>query len=340
MDSKVTMQDIADMLDITKVSVSKAINNQPGISDNLREQILTTAKKMGYHKTNNREKSTSYNFAWICPKRFFLEDETFYTTIYYYINKRLMEKDHTISCFVINDKEESENKLPLQFSQESFDGIFIAGEFERSYLKKLEMIDCAKIAIDFYLPDMNIDSIVTDNFYTGFEATNYLIRKGHMKIGFVGNINNTSSICDRYFGYLKALMLNDLPVRNDWRIVNNDPVTGAYTLDFSLPKELPTSFVCHCDKAAFILMQKLHIEGYKVPEDVSVISFDNTSICELTIPKLTSIDINRKQIALQSIDQMLRRLEHTDSSPRKIYLGGHLVERDSITSPRKEQLIP
>lgn len=328
------MQDIADQLGVTKVSVSKAINNQPGIGDALRKKILLTAKQLGYTKIKRETEKQSYKFAWICPKRFFLEDETFYSTIYYYINKRCMEKGYSIVCFVINGKEELDGELPQRMISESFDGIFIAGEFHHDYLQKLKTVGGVKLAIDFCMPNLGIDSIVSDNFSTGQEVTAYLIQKGHQRIGFVGNIHNSSSICDRYFGYLKALRLNGLEVREDWHFANNDEVTGQYTLDFALPEDLPTAFVCHCDKAAFTLMQKLEGLGVRVPEDVSVISFDNTSICDLISPRLTSVDIDRKQIALYSIDQMLYRIGHSQSLPRKIYLGCRLIERNSVLDIR------
>lgn len=330
MAKKVTMQDIADKVGVTKVSVSKAINNQPGIGENLREQILKTAKQMGYIKVKHAGEGKDYNLALVCAKRFFLEDETFYTTIYYYINKRCAEKGFSLSCFVINDREELSGQLPPQLLTEAFDGVFIAGEFCKEFLLRLDNIGGAKIAIDFYSPDFNMDSIVVDNYYTGLTVTNYLIHKGHSRIGFVGNIQDTSSICDRYFGYLKALMLNNLPVRDDWHIANNDYLTGFYSSNSPLPGDLPTAFICHCDKAALILSQQLRSRGVRVPEDVSIISFDNTSICNLLNPKLTSVEIDRKQIAYCSVDQMIHRIQHPGALPQKIYLGSELIERDSV----------
>ena len=330
MAKKVTLQDIADQIGVTKVSVSKAINNQPGIGESLREQILKTAKQMGYVKVQHTKERKDYKFALICAKRFFLEDETFYTTIYYYINKRCAEKEFALSWFVINDQEEVSGKLPMQLLTESFDGIFIAGEFQKNFLIILNTLCGAKVAIDFYKPDLNMDSVVVDNYYTGFTVANYLIRKGHRHIGFVGSIQDTSSICDRYFGYLKALMLHGLPVRQDWHITNNDYLTGRYSSVNPLPEDLPTAFICHCDKAALILSQQLRERGVRIPEDVSLISFDNTNICNLLSPKLTSVEIDRKQIAYCSVNQMLHRIQHPDAPPQKIYLGSKLIERESV----------
>lgn len=73
MAKKVTMQDIADKVGVTKVSVSKAINNQPGIGENLREQILKTAKQMGYIKVKHAGEGKDFNLALVCAKRFFLD---------------------------------------------------------------------------------------------------------------------------------------------------------------------------------------------------------------------------------------------------------------------------
>ncbi|HCS72287.1 MAG TPA: hypothetical protein DIW17_00230 [Clostridiales bacterium] len=330
MSKKVTMQDIANIVGVSKVSVSKAMNNQPGISDKLREQILSVAENLGYAKAVNDNNKEDYQLAFICPKRFFLEDETFYTTIYYYLNKTCMEKGYTVTCFVISDYLETNCIIPTQLATVNFDGIFIAGELRDKYLSKIVKLKGEKIAIDFYKFGASMDSIIVDNYDTSFKVTRYLIDRGHKEIGFVGNISHTSSICDRYFGYAKAMRLNHLPIIDDWHIQDINSLTGEYTQNFRLPSKMPTAFVCHCDKAAFTLMQKLEKNGMKVPEQVSLISFDNTSICDLTTPKLTSVDIDRKQLALYSLNQMIYRLTHPSSSPHKLYLGSTLVERGSV----------
>ncbi len=335
MSKKVTLQDIADRLGITKVSVSKAINNQPGVSSALRTQILRTAKELGYAKIKRASERPAYNLAWVCPKRFFLMDETFYNTIYYYINKTCTESGHTLSCFVINTRDEVGEVLPEKLTTNQYDGIFIAGEMRTGYLKKLNSLSGAKIAIDFYHPELQIDCVVTDNFFTGYEVTNYLIQNGHRDIGFVGDFSLSSSVCDRYFGYLKALSLSGLQVNENWKISNNDFETGQYTMDFALPEVLPTAFVCHCDKAAFTLMQRLENMGVRQPEQVSIVSFDNTDICELVVPKLSSVNIDKKQIAFSSMDQLFQRINNPSLPYQKIYLGGSLVKRNSVvTLPR------
>jgi len=340
MTKKATMQDIADALGITKVSVSKAINNQPGIGSELRQQVLLTAKQIGYLKKTRSSAPKAYRFAFVCPKRFFLEDDTFYTTIYYYISKACAEQGYELSSFVINSALETDLSIPEKLRTEHYDGIFIAGEFRHDYLKRLMLLPGAQIAIDFYLPEMNIDCVISDNYHLGQLVTDYLIQKGHTQIGFVGDISNTSSICDRYFGYEKALKLQGYPVNSEWLVNNNDPLTGKYTIDFPLPDPLPTAFVCHCDKAAFTLMQRLDRMGVRVPQEISVISFDNTKLCELMIPHLSSINFDRRQIAEYSMQSMLSRISKPKASNNYVYSKGTLVERDSVADIRKQSEDP
>lgn len=325
---RVTMQDIADRLGVTKVTVSKAINNQPGVSSALRESILRAAREMSYAKSAPAE--TRYRLAFVCPKRFFLEDDTFYTTIYYYINKRCSERGHSLSCFVINSADEISLRLPEPMCTSYFDGLLIAGEFRRDYLELLRALPGTQVAVDFYLPELPIDCVVTDNFFLGQLVTEYLVRHGHRQIGFVGDIMATSSIGDRYFGYVKVLTQNGLPVREQWRIVNNDALTGQYTQSCRLPEALPTAFVCHCDKAAFTLARQLETMGVSVPGEVSIISFDNTNLCELMRPHLTSVHFDRREIAKRSIQALFTRIESPDAPVGIQYLQGTLIERDSV----------
>lgn len=330
MGKRVTMQDIADTLGITKVTVSKALNNQPGVSDSLRQEILLVAKRMAYALPAARPSSPARRLAFICPKRFFLEDDTFYTTIYYYINKRCSALGISIACFVINSTDETACLLPAQLRTECFDGLFVAGEFHQAYLACLLELPGAQVAIDFYRPSLPIDCVVTDNFYLGQQTAEYLLGKGHRDIGFVGDIQSTTSICDRYFGYRKALALHGLPARKEWHLVNNDAMTGQYTLSFELPDPLPTAFICHCDKAAFMLKQRLDRAGVAVPGQVSLISFDNTKLCELMLPHLTSVDFDRRQIAEGAIQLMFARLQSPQGPTEMVHIQGQLIERDSV----------
>ena len=324
---KVTMQDIADRLGITKVSVSKALNGQPGISAQTRARILEAAVQLGY-AGRARETGRPKRFAMLVAKRFFLETDGFYTEIAYHLNEFSLRDGHQIYTVVLSAEAEEALELPDALQDPLFDGIFLLGELNDAYVRMLAARRVNAVAVDFDNEALCTDCVLTDNFYLGFRAAKYLIRLGHRRIGFVGNIYQTHSIMDRYFGCVKALTLENLPVREDWRLINNDPY-NLYLMDVLLPAEMPTAFVCHCDMAAYYLMESLRRAGLRVPQDVSLISFDNTALSERTQPQLTSFDINRNDIARRAYQCMLERCVQ-DGGKRRLFVNNRLIERQSV----------
>ncbi|QGQ98192.1 LacI family transcriptional regulator [Paenibacillus psychroresistens] len=330
---KVTLDTIANKLGVTKVTVSKALNNQPGVSDELKKRIIQTSIEVGY-TTKNAAKlaKTVSKLGILVPKRFFLDTDNFYTKIYYYMNQECAKRDISLSLYILNPEQEQNNTIPLSLVQDQaeLNGIFIVGEVNETYVRSLISYRFAVIAIDFYKPELTLDCIVSDNYQSGYTVTKHLIDKGHTNIGFVGNPHYTTSIMDRYCGYIKALTAHQLVLNKDWHIVNNDE-NGSYLIDFSLPKQLPTAFVCHCDMAAYKLQLKLQGEGYSVPNQVSIISFDNTDLSQTVVPALTSMNISKHDFASESVNLMLWRIQHIGEQPKNIYVKSRLIERDSVS---------
>lgn len=329
---KVTMQQIADTLGISKVSVSKAIKHQDGVGPELRRRILETASDLGYvYKQRPEEiQKSELRFAFFTPKRYFFENENFYSQIFYYLNKQCSDSHAALSVFIINAEDEASQTIPAMFTAESFDGIFIGGEMETGYIQGLLRFHLPIVLIDFYKPMLDLDCILVDNFYIGYQATTFLIHNGHTRIGFVGNPKQASSIVDRFYGYHKALAEYDLPYEPEWHLINNDASTGLYTENFDLPQQLPSAFVCYCDTAAFYLIKRLNALSIQVPQDISVISFDNTEISQNCSPKLTTIDISKRKLADAAFRHMILRLSNPDDAKQRVIVSTQLIERDSV----------
>ena len=322
-----TMQDIADRLGISKVSVSKALRGQRGVSAELRQKITQTAQSMGYDLAPSSE---HYRFAFLVSKHFFLETDAFYSAMYYYFNQKCFTAGHSASLIIVNNGDGRPPELPAELQKESFHGFAIAGEMDDAYLQMLSRCQRPMVLMDFESQSVNCSAILQENYYWGFRTTEYLIGQGHEKIGFVGPVGSTGSITDRYFGYRKALMMHRLPCRNEWQLVNNDPQSGVYTAHISLPEDMPTAFVCHCDMAAQYLLNTLSLRNLRCPRDVSVVSFDNTKLAQINQPPLTSVSIDIRAFAQQAIQTLTAMLENGPQEPRHIYLPSTLILRESV----------
>jgi len=321
---KTTLQDIADRLGISKVSVSKALNGKPGISDKLRQSIFSTAREMGYAFVPAAE---ILRFAFVVSKHFFLETDAFYSEMYYQFNKLCLESGMTAALIIVGNGDLEKNTLPPQLLREEFSGIAVAGEMPDAFLRLLEKPGRPLVLMDFESSAISACSLLTDNYRWAGVITQLLVDQGHQKIGFIGQPGATKSITDRYFGYRRTLLLNHLPFQEDWVLVNNDTLTGLYTSNVDLPRDLPTAFVCHCDMAAYYLLATLNQHGLQCPRDVSVISFDNTSLAESCCPPLTSVGIDTKAFARKALE-LLTHPELREGD-RRICLPATLVKRQS-----------
>ena len=330
---KTTMQDIADRLGISKVSVSKAMSGKPGISDALRGRIFDTAREMGYDRI---PQESAHRFAFVVSRNFFLETDAFYSEMYFQFDRLCAERGFSTALIIVSGAELDPPRLPVQLQMEEFSGVAAAGQMPDAFVRLLEKPGRPLVLMDFNSRAVTACALLTENYHWGALVTQRLVDRGHRKIGFVGQPGATKSITDRYLGYRRSLLLNHLPFREEWVLVNNDTETGLYTPSISLPEDLPTAFVCHCDMAAHYLLGTLRQNGLECPRDVSVISFDNTRLAETCRPGLTSVSIDTGAFAHKALE-LLTSAEARAVS-RRVFLPASLVERQSVADgPAKEE---
>ncbi len=326
MQKKITMQHIADELGTSKVTVSRAINNKPGISDELRARILERAELYGYIVNPQNEKKIKA-FAFLVPQQFFLDIDQFYTVIYVKLNQLCQSHGITLTAVTLTGEDEMSEPLPESLPH-SYDGIFVAGECNDRVLRQIDGFRLPVVYIDFQKSGRN--AVVADNYTLGSEIANFLLDCGHTEIGFVGDYRSNQNICDRYMGIQKAMIMRGLDYNPSFNVINNDFKTGLYTLNFTMPDPLPSTFVCTCDTAAYYLYEKLAAQGIRVPEDISVVSFDNTDICQKMTPALTSMDISKQEFAILAYELIHKMILNPGRSARKVYVKAELIRRESV----------
>lgn len=335
---KVTMKDIAQRLNVSTVTVSKALSDKDGVGSELRDKIRTVAVEMGY-RFNSLAKSMkegkSYNIGVIIAERYIKNDDdnAFYLKMYHNVVTALAEVNYYGIMEIVTTEAEKELFIPNIISDNKVDGIIIIGQMASDYLSVIKKSDMPLVFLDFYDEILDVDSVISDSFYGAYTLTNHIIDMGHKDIGFVGNIFATSSILDRYLGYYKAMITNDLSINESW-IINDRSEDGAY-IDFALPQHMPTAFVCNCDSVAYLFIRKLKKEGYKVPKDISVVGFDNYIYANLSSPKLTTVEVDMEAMAETAVKAVMRKIQGDDRSFGRKVISGKLVYRDSVHNRRK-----
>lgn len=331
MSKVVRLADIGKQLNVSAVTVSKALSGQKGVSDEMRQSIIELADQMGYVRPGSSA-SKSYTIGVVAAERYLIEGQTFYWQLYQEISKGSIKK----KCFAILEEisyeAEERRELPKIISEGKVDGMIIMGAFQPEYADFLiHNVQVPLLNLDTTNGSESCDCVVSDNMLGGYRMTNYLFELGHKDIGFVGTRLTTNSIDDRYFGYLKSLMEHGIPWREDWIIKDRDRKYGRvdYYTGFVLPEEMPTAFFCNCDYSAQLLIRKLNKEGYLVPGDISVVGFDNYLVDHFEDVGITTYEINTREMAKRAVHIMTHKLDNCGYSTGMFVLPGSFVERES-----------
>lgn len=328
----VTMKDIAAQLDISTVTVSKALSDREGVSTELREKIKSVAEEMGYRYNSlakGMKEGKSYNIGVVIADRFVKDDvDAFYLKMYHNVVKALSKANYYGIMEIVSARAEKELLIPNIIADNKVDGVIILGQMSSEYLALIKKTSIPLVFLDFYDELLDVDSVIGDSFYGSYTLTNHVISRGHKEIGFVGNIFATSSILDRYLGYYKALITNKINLKEEW-IVPDRGDDGEY-IDFALPKKMPTAFVCNCDAVAYLFVKKLKKLGYKVPEDVSVVGFDNYIFASLSSPKITTVEVDVEMMAETTVGAVMRKILGDRRSMGRKVISGNLVIHDSV----------
>jgi len=327
---KMNMGKIAEMFNVSIVTVSKALNDKEGVSEELREKIKKAAEKLGYrpnHAAKSLKTQKVYNVGILIANRYVDSQEAYYFSVCGEIIKKLMLLEYSGIMEILMPEDEEEMKLPRMFLERKVDGIIVLGQLEESYLRHLETIDIPMVYFDFYVNYSNIDTIISDNFFSSYQLTISLIEQGHKEIGFVGNIHSTSSIQDRFLGYYKALLENQIDLNMDYIVSDRDGL--GKLIDLKLPKAMPTAFVANCDQVAYKLINTLKQNGHLVPEDISVVSFDNTIYATIAQPQITTVDNNVEDMVSTATKIIIKKINNPSKTYGRILIKGNIIKRDS-----------
>lgn len=341
MNKSVTMKNIADVLGVSTVTVSKALADKEGVGEELRQAIKVKADEMGYSytagKQKNRKEKQKFNIGVIVASNYIdRASYSFYLSMYHNIILRLAKTGYSGIMEIITAEMRRDNSLPTVVIEQKVDGVIVLGQMSAAYVEKIMDMGMPVALLDFYDAAIETDSVVTDNVYGTYKLTDYCISMGHHKIAFVGSINATSSILDRYLGYCRALYMNHIEQRPDYLIEDR----GTNMLNYErmkLPEDdMPTAFICNCDEVAYHLMGQLNQMGYKVPEDISVVGFDNYTFVDYANPKLTTVAVNMEAMAEEVVTMLLRQIITKKPSNLRKVISGTLMIRDSVKDIRNQ----
>lgn len=329
MDKKVRMADIAKKMGVSTVTVSKALSGKDGVSEAVRIKIRQTAAEMGYQvKAASRENLEGDTVGVLIHEKFLSKDQSFYLSLYERVVANLGKYNMYGLLESVLWEDEKNCTQPRLVQNCKVQALIVIGSMSAAYLEAVQGLGLPVVQLDAYDAHTRLDTVISDGYYGMYRMTNYLIQRGHRDIAYLGLVGATSSITDRYFGYCRALQENGLPVRPEWCLPDRDDY-GFFQME--LPKEVPTAFACNCDAAAYHLIRLLYEKGYKVPQDISVVAFDDDLFSELASPKITTYAVDMDGMAKASVEQLRERCINPDRELEFKVVTGYLREKESVS---------
>ena len=343
MKKKVTIQDIADELGVSRNTVSKAINNSEGLADATRERILQKAMEMGYkqfsyvntlinlpHPPTPSEHS-EYKGEIALLTASFLSQSHFASTMLDKFQREISLLGFTMNTHRVTEANLRNKTLPRTFRREQVKAVICIEMFNRAYDEMVCELDVPVLFVDgpvksggFSLP---ADQLYMDNTTEITRFVNDMLSAGYRRIGFVGNYRHCQSFYERYAAFRLAMLMADAPVEERFCFCSNraeDIIEPIAALE-----ELPDVFICANDFVADDLLRGLFSIGKLVPQDVRVLGFDDAPESRISRPRLSTIHIHTQVMAYAALQLLISRMEEPSLDYRVVHTQTDLIERES-----------
>lgn len=328
----VRLSDVAERAGVSTVTVSNALAGRKGVSDELRSRIFETARECGYDLSRyERKKKQQETVGVLVSSRYIRVGLSFYWEMYQKVAFSLSQNGMYSALEILSEEEEDAEKpaLPRCLESGRADQLIVIGSLHKPYLERLmQKAQDRTVLLDFRDPDYSCSAVLSDNCTGMYRATQYLIDHGHRAIGFLGTPQISRNIRDRFYGYMKCMDDNALPIHPEWILADRNPENEAET-GVKLPDTLPTAIACSSDFGAAVLMEALLAGGICVPEDLSLASYDDYLGGDALRQKLTTFHVDMERMAENAV-QMLLQGTAEQQRGRAIYVDSVLVERESV----------
>lgn len=340
---RVTLQDIANELGISRNTVSKAINNSDGIAAATRDKILQKAVEMDYKQFSyvnsimGSDEMTSlseppqYQGEIALLTSTFLTQSHFSSTMLDKFQREISQAGFTMNTHRVTKENLRTKTLPYTFRKDLVKAVLCIEMFDYDYDKMICELNVPILFVDgpvkkdgYSLP---ADQLYMDNTTEITRFVNDMLAAGKTRIGFVGNYNHCQSFYERYAAFRMAMLMADVPVDERYIFCSNRADEFIETI--SVLEELPDVFICANDFLAGDLIRNLFAIGKSVPEDVLVLGFDNSPESRMFRPALSTVHIHTQVMAFAAMQLLISRKNEPSLDARIVHTETELIYRDS-----------
>ena len=335
---KLKSKDIAKKLSISPSAVSLALNNKPGVSEETRKKVLKVIEQMGY-TTNMLSKPAlthNHNIRFIVYKKHGLvvSDTPFFSALMEGIDREARSLGYNLIVTYMDENKDNLMKILRIIKETSPNGIMLlATEMTKEDLKPFKKLNIPLLLLDSYFESENLDTVIINNIQGVYKATCYLAELGHIDIGYLHSSVWINNFDQRMAGFKKAINDKGLKLNKNFIFCLESTIDGSYKNMLKIlekkPK-LPTAMFADNDIIAFGAIKAMKEFGIRIPQDVSVVGFDDMPFCEMTDPPLTTVRVYKQRMGMIALKRLVERIDETPAETIRIEVNTTLIERKSV----------
>lgn len=326
---KTTMQDIADAVGVSRVTVWKALKNHKGVSERVRLQVRKAAQEMGYISSGLElpavRGSIGRTVSVIVSRP---ESSVFWTSIIHRAAKELAEQQINLLYTYVPFSYKEGYRFPALLTDGTISGAIILNVYDKEMLRLINTLDMPRVHLDTVTTispfELHGDVFLLEGYESVKKITGSILDSGRTQLGFIGDIGYARTNHDRYAGFLAAFAERKLPIKQEYCLTSSLGVHDYYSrIANFLNKchQLPQGFVCASDDVAFFVYQYLKEKNIQVPEDIVISGYDGFPEYENSTEFLTTVVVNTSQLGKRLARQLQYRIENPDAAYEHIYIN-------------------
>ncbi len=348
--NSITVKDVARQASVSVGTVSRVFNNHSNVSKEIRDRVLKAAVDLGYNRSVAKDPPTTgsrlikeIGFLFYSPlHNVTAMNNPFWPYILDGVEREARQSHMKVIYQDIGEAREIPQGLLAGIQAMKLGGILLVGPADQDTVHLLKRLNIPIVLIANYVPGLSVDSVVCDELEGSLMVMNYLIKHGHRQIAFIdgsvlrgpNSISKFYGVERRRIGYHAALIDAGFPVVPELIESGDLGATGGYqACQRLLGHNAPfTALFCVNDETAIGAMQALREAGRRIPEDVSVIGFDDVAMAAHLTPALTTIRVNKEALGAIAVKQLLERVTEPSGMSTSTVLEVELIERASVIS--------
>ncbi len=331
----ISAKELAEKLNISAAAVSMALNGKPGVSTKTRKMVIEAAHNHSYDFSKIKQTnklSGSINFVIFKKHGTIVNDSPFFKVLFDSITEYCKDIDCKLYINHLFDNGDVLEQLNSMLSHDCKGIILLGTEMQNEDFFPLSYVNYPIVLLDTYFNSTKMDCVLMNNLESTFRATNLLIKKFQSQPGYLHSSYPIHNFEERSDGYFKAIRYAGMSVSNS--IIHNvaPSVEGAYADMKNAIDEgvhIARSYFADNDMIAIGAMKAFKEAGYRIPEDIAIIGFDNIPICSYFEPSVTTVNVPIKYMAQVAVDRLLYVCNTNKYNPVKIEVSTNLILRSS-----------